>query len=51
MTNYLTKPINKTLLLKMVRKCITSVLLVVALGSTHAAIIPDGPVAEESAST
>ena len=50
MTDYLTKPINKTLL-KMVQKCITSALLVVALGSTHAAIIPDGPVAEESAST
>jgi hypothetical protein len=43
MTDYLTKPIDKTLLLKMIRKCITSALLVVALGSTHAVQIPDGP--------
>jgi len=42
MTDYLTKPIHKTILLNMVRKCITSSLLVVALGS--AVELPDGPI-------
>ena len=47
MTDYLTKPIDKTLLLKMVQKCMTPALVVVALGSTHAVEIPDSP-GEES---
>jgi hypothetical protein len=46
MTDYLTKPIDKTHLLRMVRKCITSALLVVALGSTDAVVLPDGPIEE-----
>ena len=47
MTDYLTKPIDKTLLLTMVRKCASSVPVVITLASTQVIKLPDST--EESA--
>ena len=41
MTDYLTKPIDKTLLLTMVRKYANSVTVIVTLTSTRVIEIPD----------
>jgi hypothetical protein len=43
MTDYLTKPLDKAVLLKLIAQCVNSAPIVVGLASTGAMKSPEGP--------